>query len=60
MTGHKPKRVHKAALVCDDARVSALCFAKPRAIVLSRATWTFKVEHATCPKCLAIIFQRNE
>ncbi len=51
----KPKvRVyHKAAEVNEKGDVSAVCYAKPRRIDLSRATWTFRWEAVTCQKCLS-------
>lgn len=47
----KPKIVHLAAKVRADGAVSAACYATPRAIDLSRATWTIRPEAVTCEKC---------
>lgn len=46
---------HYAAKMRNDGAVSALCFAKPRAIDLKRATWTNRKVAVTCKKCLARI-----
>lgn len=45
------KKYHKAALMREDGRVSALCFRRPRAINLARALWTLQDEAVTCRKC---------
>lgn len=46
---------HRGSLINPRGGVSALCFAKPRAIDMKRATWTNRDEAVTCPKCLALI-----
>jgi len=46
---------HRANLIDQRGRVSALCFSKPRAINLKQASWTNRDEAVTCPKCLAIL-----
>ena len=51
----KAKRYHMAAKINSEGGVSALCFARPRAIDLRRATWTLRLEAVTCPKCMAIL-----
>jgi hypothetical protein len=48
----KPKKYHWGAKINANGDVSALCFEKPRAINLSRASWTNRKEAVTCPKCL--------
>jgi hypothetical protein len=45
---------HKAALVNDKGQVSALCFARPRAIDMKRVSWTNQWNDVTCPKCLKL------
>lgn len=45
------KIYHRAKLIDPDGDVSALCATKPRAIDLSRASWTTRPEAVTCPKC---------
>jgi len=50
----RPKPIHRAHLTAPDGRASAKCFVRPRAIDLSRATWTIRDEDVTCKKCLAI------
>lgn len=47
----KPKIVHMAAKIAPDGRVSALCYPKPRAINLKRATWSHFARFVTCPRC---------
>ena len=42
--------VHLAKLI-SEAGVSALCFKKPRAIDMTRDTWTTDPSSVTCPKC---------
>ena len=49
MSDKKP--VHRAAMVNQAGGMSALCFAKPRAINLRLATWTIRDEAVTCAKC---------
>ena len=45
------RKYHRADKVSDKG-VSALCFAVPRAISLTRASWTIRDEAVTCKKCL--------
>lgn len=47
------KIVHMAKHVAPDGRVSALCFSRPRAIDLTRASWTNRPYAVTCKKCKA-------
>lgn len=49
----KPKIYHMAAQINDEGHVSALCFASPRKIDLSKASWSIRWVAVTCPKCLA-------
>jgi hypothetical protein len=51
----KPKAVHRGKFVDEDGNVSALCYARPRAIDLSKATWTNRDEAVTCKRCLALM-----
>lgn len=53
------KKYHKAALFGQNGGVSALCFAKPRAIDLERALWTTDDEAVTCKKCLRAMKHAN-
>lgn len=46
---------HRASKIDPKGRVSALCFPKPRAIDMKRATWVMNDDAVTCPKCRAII-----
>lgn len=59
-TARSPRRrtYHRAALIREDGFVSALCFKRPRAIDMRRATWTIRDEAVTCPKCLEAINAR--
>ena len=49
------KLYHKAGKMRSDGAVSALCFARPRAIDLTRALWTIRPEAVTCPKCKKVM-----
>lgn len=49
------KTIHRAKHIRDDGAVSALCYSQPRAIDLSRATWTIRDEAVTCSRCLALM-----
>ncbi len=53
--GDRPKKYHKAARFGGGGRVSALCSRRPRAINLTKASWTLRDEAVTCKKCLAIM-----
>lgn len=48
------KPVHMAHQVNRNGGVSALCFAQPRPIRLSVATWTLLWRFVTCKKCLKL------
>lgn len=45
------KTYHFAAKMSAEGDVSALCFKVPRAIDLTRASWTVRAEAVTCKKC---------
>jgi hypothetical protein len=54
-----PTRVrHRGDKIDRRGRVSALCFPKPRAIDMKRATWVMSDDAVTCPKCRALIADR--
>ncbi len=46
---------HLANKMRADGAVSAICFKTPRAIDLTRATWTTDRKAVTCPKCMGIV-----
>ena len=50
--GPKPRICHKGVRVRSDGAVSALCFKRPRAINMKIATWVYRDEAVTCPRCL--------
>jgi hypothetical protein len=54
----KSKIYHRGDKINQRGGVSALCFVKPKAINLQKATWTNRDEAVTCPKCLAILKAR--
>lgn len=47
------KIYHMAAKINEAGNVSALCYARPRAIDLRKASWTIRPEAVTCRKCRA-------
>lgn len=49
------RRLHFAKFVRADGAVSALCFTKPRAIDLRRASWTLRRHATTCPACIGLL-----
>lgn len=51
---------HRGDKIDPKGRVSALCFPKPRAIDMKRATWVMTDDAVTCPKCRALILARHE
>lgn len=51
---------HRGDKIDQRGRVSALCFPKPRAIDMKRATWVMRDEAVTCRNCLAIINARAQ
>lgn len=52
--GATRKLYHRGAKIDQKGNVSALCYARPRAINLARESWTITDSAVTCPKCLAI------
>ncbi len=52
---HDEKKYHMADLFAPNGDVSALCFARPRAINLKVALWTLREEDVTCKKCLRLL-----
>ena len=52
MSFPKEKIRHAMDKIRSDGAVSALCFKRPRAIDLKRATWTNRAGAVTYPKCL--------
>lgn len=46
---------HKGDKINSKGGVSALCFDRPRAINMKKATWVMGDDGVTCPKCLAIM-----
>ena len=50
---------HRADKIDSRGRVSALCFARPRAIDMTRASWTISDDAVTCHKCRSIIAARE-
>lgn len=50
----RPKPIHLARQVGPSGDVSAACYARPRAIDLTRAGWTLRHEAVTCPRCKRI------
>jgi hypothetical protein len=53
------RRIHLANKLSTRG-ASALCFPKPRAIDMKRATWTTSPAAVTCPKCLARLAGRSK
>jgi hypothetical protein len=53
------KTYHRASLINEKGKVSALCFSTARAIDLGKASWTNRDEAVTCRKCLALIAARE-
>ena len=53
------KIYHYAAKINAEGGVSALCFVTPRAIDLSRASWTIRENAVTCRKCKRAIANRT-
>jgi hypothetical protein len=51
----QPNVRHKAKYMDGHGNTSALCFAKPRAVDLSRETAVLVDGNVTCPKCLALM-----
>lgn len=53
------KTYHRASLINEEGKVSALCFTTARPIDLGKASWTNRDEAVTCRKCLALIGARK-
>jgi|GEM_PF-4919603 len=51
---------HRGDKINAKGGVSALCFTKPRAIDMKRATWVMSDDAVTCPKCRALILARHK
>lgn len=51
---------HRGDKINAKGGVSALCFPKPRAIDMKRATWVMSDDAVTCPKCRALILARHK
>jgi hypothetical protein len=51
---------HFAAKVNASGGVSALCFVRPLAINLRRASWTLRREAVTCAKCQQLLEATRE
>ena len=49
------KTYHMAKMVTLDGAVSPLCAKVPRAIDLSKASWTLRADAVTCPRCRAAL-----
>jgi hypothetical protein len=49
------KTYHFAAKVNAAGGVSALCYRTPRAIDLTKASWTNRKKAVTCKACLALL-----
>ena len=57
----RPTRIyHRGTKVNRNGKVTALCFARPRAIDMTRATWTISDDAVTCPKCKALLLARSK
>lgn len=54
------KVYHFAAKFSRGGGASALCYKKPRVIPLDRGqSWTIRPDAVTCPRCRALLKQRN-
>jgi hypothetical protein len=49
------KPIHRGVGINTAGNVTALCFARPRAISLRLASWTNRDEAVTCKKCLKLL-----
>lgn len=54
----RAKIYHRASL-CGPSGVSAICYVRPHAIDLTKASWTVEDERVTCRRCLAVIKARG-
>lgn len=50
---------HRGDKISEQGDVSALCFKRPRAIDMQRASWALSDWGVTCPKCLRVIEARK-
>ena len=51
---------HRGDKINANGGVSALCFPKPHAMDMKRATWVMSDDAVTCPKCRALIEARSK
>lgn len=54
-----PRSRHRGDKINEHGEVSALCFKRPRAIDMKRASWVLSDSGVTCPKCLLAINARK-
>lgn len=54
----RQRTYHKAAGINDNGDVSALCFSTPRAIDMTKASWTTSDNAVTCAKCKRLMAAR--
>lgn len=47
--------IHRAGKVNERGDISAKCYKVPKAINLSKETWTLIDKNVTCPKCIKIL-----
>ena len=50
---------HRGDKISEQGDVSALCFKRPRAIDMQRASWVLSDSGVTCAKCLRVIRARK-
>ena len=55
------KIYHMAKFFAQDesGNVSALCYAQPHPIDLTKATWTIRSDAVTCSKCRKMLRERK-
>lgn len=53
------KIIHMAKAVKQFGGITAICFKRPRAISLSKASWTFRWEAVTCEECKKLLSELN-
>lgn len=46
------RKYHYATFVRKGGAISALCFTRPRAIDMRKATWTISAAAVNCQRCL--------
>lgn len=49
------KTIHMAALISPTGEVSPLCAKRPKAIDLTKASWTNRSEAVTCRRCRSML-----